>query len=58
MWQIPIAVDMAKDYKKDDDAELFKKIKSDGYMYSAVVECYETLKDIILSLLLGAEDKQ
>jgi len=51
-------VDMAKDYKKDDDAELFKKIKSDGYMYSAVVECYETLKDIILSLLLSAEDRQ
>ncbi|GAU32921.1 hypothetical protein TSUD_152820, partial [Trifolium subterraneum] len=55
---IPIAVDMAKDYKKDDDADLFKKIKSDGYMYSAVVECYETLKDIILSLLLNAEDKK
>ncbi|KAK2441448.1 callose synthase [Trifolium repens] len=56
--KIPIAVDMAKDYKKDDDADLFKKIKSDGYMYSAVVECYETLKDIILTLLLSAEDKK
>ncbi|CAL5202065.1 unnamed protein product [Lathyrus oleraceus] len=56
--KIPIAVDMAKDYKKDDDAELFRKIKSDGYMYSAVVECYETLKEIILSLLLDAEDRQ
>jgi callose synthase len=49
---------MAKDYKKDDDADLFKKIKSDGYMYSAVVECYETLKDIILTLLLSAEDRK
>ncbi|XP_004499983.1 callose synthase 7 [Cicer arietinum] len=56
--KIPIAVDMAKDYKKYDDADLFKKIKSDGYMYSAVVECYETLKEIILNLLLDAEDKQ
>ncbi|CAK8565388.1 unnamed protein product [Lathyrus sativus] len=27
-------------------------------MYSAVVECYETLKEIILSLLLDAEDRQ
>lgn len=48
---------MAKDYKKDDDAELFRKIKSDGYMYSAIVECYETLKEIILSLLLNVEDR-
>jgi len=57
MWQIPIAVEIAKEYKKDGDAELFKKIKSDGYMYSAVVEFYETLKDIILNLLLE-EDRQ
>lgn len=49
---------MAKDYKKETDAGLFAKIKSDGYMYSAVVECYETLKEIILTLLLEEEDKQ
>ncbi|KAK7316697.1 hypothetical protein RJT34_00353 [Clitoria ternatea] len=55
--KIPIAVDMAKDYKKDSDAELFKRIKNDGYMYSAVVECYETLKDIILNLLQDGEDR-
>ncbi|KAJ1441429.1 Glycosyl transferase, family 48 [Sesbania bispinosa] len=55
--KIPIAVDMAKDYKKDDDADLFKKIKSDGYMYSAVVECYETLKEITLDLLRDREDR-
>jgi len=48
---------MAKDYKKETDDDLIKKIKSDGYMYSAVVECYETLKEIILHLLLEAEDK-
>ncbi|KAJ1383132.1 Glycosyl transferase, family 48 [Sesbania bispinosa] len=48
---------MAKDYKKDDDADLFKKIKSDGYMYSAVVECYETLKEITLDLLRDREDR-
>ncbi|TKY46783.1 Callose synthase 7 [Spatholobus suberectus] len=55
--KIPIAVDMAKDYKKETDGDLFEKIKKDGYMYSAVVECYETLKDIILNLLLDEEDK-
>nr|KYP52240.1 Callose synthase 7 [Cajanus cajan] len=56
--KIPIAVDMAKDYKKESDDDLFRKIKNDGYMYSAVVECYETLKDIILSLLRDEEDKR
>lgn len=49
---------MAKDYKKEDDADLFKKIESDEYMYSAVVECYETLKDIIHDLLLDEEDRR
>ncbi|XLR61900.1 hypothetical protein S83_012572, partial [Arachis hypogaea] len=30
---------------------------NDSYMYSAVVECYETLKDIINNLLQHEEDK-
>ncbi|KAK7387020.1 hypothetical protein VNO78_27475 [Psophocarpus tetragonolobus] len=55
--KIPIAVDMAKDYKKNDD-DLYKKIRSDEYMFSAVIECYETLKDIIMKLLLDEEDRQ
>ncbi|KAH1239418.1 Callose synthase 4 [Glycine max] len=33
--KIPIAVDMAKDYKKKTDDDLYKKIRSDGYMFSA-----------------------
>jgi len=49
---------MAKDYKKETDDDLVRKIKSDGYMYSAVVECYETLKDIIMSLLLDEDDRR
>ncbi|KAL2322528.1 hypothetical protein Fmac_026907 [Flemingia macrophylla] len=56
--KIPIAVDMAKDFKKESDGDLFRKIKNDGYMYSAVVECYETLKDIIMSLLKDEEDRR
>ncbi|KAF7815714.1 callose synthase 7-like isoform X2 [Senna tora] len=55
--KIPIALDMAKDYKGKDDADLVKKIKSDEYMYSAVVECYETLRGIIYYLLLDEDDK-
>ncbi|KAL0306710.1 UNVERIFIED_CONTAM: putative callose synthase 6 [Sesamum radiatum] len=40
--KIPIALDMAKDYKERDDADLFRKIKNDDFMYFAIIECYET----------------
>ncbi|OVA17115.1 Glycosyl transferase [Macleaya cordata] len=55
--KIPIALDMAKDYKRKDDAYLFKKIKNDAYMNSAVIECYETLRDILYGLLDDEDDK-
>ncbi|KAK6918011.1 1,3-beta-glucan synthase subunit FKS1-like, domain-1 [Dillenia turbinata] len=54
---IPIALDMAKDFKGMEDDELFKKIKSNNYMYFAVIECYETLRDILYSLLEDDGDK-
>ncbi|XP_030515431.1 callose synthase 7 [Rhodamnia argentea] len=55
--KIPIALDMAKDFKGKEDADLFKKIKIDPYMYSAVIECYETLRDIIYGLLEDDADR-
>ncbi|PON73092.1 Glycosyl transferase [Trema orientale] len=55
--KIPIALDMAKDFKGKDDEELFAKIKNDDYMYSAVIECYESLRDIIYGLLEDEADK-
>ncbi|KAK3032507.1 hypothetical protein RJ639_036174 [Escallonia herrerae] len=55
--KIPIALDMAKDFKGKEDADLFKKIKGDDYMQSAVVECYETLKAILDDLLEDEGDK-
>lgn len=48
---------MAKDFKGKEDVDLFRKIKSDPYMYSAVIECYETLRDIVTELLSDEEDK-
>lgn len=48
---------MAKDFKGKDDDELFRKIQSDPYMQSAVIECYETLKDIIYGLLEDEADR-
>ncbi|KAL6144211.1 hypothetical protein ACLB2K_054906 [Fragaria x ananassa] len=54
---IPIALDMAKDFTGKSDEDLFKKIRNDDYMYSAVIECYETLRDIIFGLLEDEADK-
>lgn len=48
---------MAKDFKGNSDAELFSKIKNDEYMHSAVIECYETLKEILLGLLEDRGDR-
>lgn len=48
---------MAKDFKGTDDAELFSRIKIDDYMQSAVIECYETLKYILVELLSDPGDK-
>ncbi|KAK9052604.1 hypothetical protein SSX86_029234 [Deinandra increscens subsp. villosa] len=55
--KIPIALDMAKDYKGKEDADLFRKITSDDYMRSAVIECYQTLKEILFDLLEDERDK-
>ncbi|PIA41499.1 hypothetical protein AQUCO_02200132v1 [Aquilegia coerulea] len=56
--KIPIALDMAKDIKGKEDAYLFNKIKADDYMYSAVIECYETLRDILYGLLDDDSDEK
>ncbi|KAG6783969.1 hypothetical protein POTOM_009651 [Populus tomentosa] len=53
--KIPIALDMAKDFKGKEDAELYKKM--DDYMQSALIECYESLRDIIYGLLEDDTDK-
>lgn len=55
--KIPIALDMAKDFIGKEDADLFKKIKNDDYMSSAVVECYQTLRDVLYGLLEDEGDK-
>lgn len=49
---------MAKDFRGKEDAELFRKIKSDGFMHYAVIESYETLKKIISALLEDEADRR
>ncbi|XP_008791210.1 callose synthase 7-like isoform X2 [Phoenix dactylifera] len=56
--RIPIALDMAKDFKGKDDAELIKKIENDTYMYAAVIECYESLKDLLYNFLIDEGDQR
>ena len=52
-------MDTAKDFnKKKGHSELEKKIENDSYMYDAVRECYETLRDILYSLLKNKDDKE
>nr|GEV80486.1 leucine-rich repeat protein [Tanacetum cinerariifolium] len=54
--KIPIALDMAKDFKGKEDADLFRKINSDDYMRSSVTECCQTVKDILFGLLNDERD--
>ncbi|CAN7096971.1 unnamed protein product [Brassica rapa subsp. narinosa] len=56
--KIPIALDMAKDFKGKEDIDLFKKIKSEYYMHYAVVEAYESVRDVIYGLLEDESDKR
>ncbi|KAG5520395.1 hypothetical protein RHGRI_033092 [Rhododendron griersonianum] len=56
--KIPIALDMAKDFKRNSDTELLKKIANDEYMRSAVIECYETLRDLLYNLLEDEGDRK
>ncbi|XP_057949634.1 putative callose synthase 8 isoform X1 [Malania oleifera] len=46
------ALSIARDFVGRDE-KLFRKIKKDTYMYSAVKECYESLKYIFKFLLVG-----
>ncbi|PAN30833.1 hypothetical protein PAHAL_5G296500 [Panicum hallii] len=55
--KIPIALDMAKSVKKKDE-ELMKRIKQDPYTEYAVIECYETLLDILYSIIVEQSDKK
>ena len=57
LYQFSTALSIAKDFKGKDGA-LFRKIKKDKYMYSAVTECYESLKYILQILVVGNLEKR
>ncbi|KAM3732281.1 hypothetical protein ACB098_11G048200 [Castanea mollissima] len=56
-YKFSTALSIAKDFK-GKDGTLFQKIKKDKYMYSAVTECYESLKYILQILVVGNLEKR
>ena len=55
--QIPIALDMAAQFKAKD-TDLWKWICADEYMKCAVLECYESFKQVLRVLIAGVNEKR
>ncbi|XP_048434519.1 callose synthase 5-like [Pyrus x bretschneideri] len=55
--KIPIALDMAVQFKSKD-SDLWKRICADEYMKCAVIECYESFKHILSTLVVGDNEKR
>ncbi|KAH9624031.1 hypothetical protein KSS87_008624, partial [Heliosperma pusillum] len=55
--KIPIALDMAVQFRPKD-SDLWKRISSDEYMKCAVIECYESLKQVLNIMVVGENEKR
>ena len=55
--QIPIALDMAAQFRSKD-SDLWKRICADEYMKCAVIECYESFKIVLNTLVVGENEKR
>ncbi|CAN6446403.1 unnamed protein product [Victoria cruziana] len=55
--KLSTAVDIAKDFM-GTDRDLYRTIKKDVYMLSAVKECYDSLKHIVNLLVVGDREKR
>lgn len=55
--KIPIALDMAAQFK-NRDSDLWKRICADEYMKCAVIECYESFKHVLNTLVVGENEKR
>lgn len=55
--QIPIALDMAAQFR-GKDSDLWKRICADEYMKCGVIECYESFKHILNTLVVGEAEKR
>ncbi|CAH2052056.1 unnamed protein product [Thlaspi arvense] len=55
--KIPIALDMAAQFRTRD-SDLWKRICADEYMKCAVIECYESFKHVLHTLVIGENEKR
>ncbi|KAL4347308.1 hypothetical protein GQ457_17G019710 [Hibiscus cannabinus] len=55
--KIPIALDMAVQFRSKD-SDLWKRICADEYIKCAVIECYESFKIILNTLVVGENEKR
>ncbi|XP_068639765.1 callose synthase 5-like [Aristolochia californica] len=55
--KIPVALDMAAQFR-NRDSDLWKRICADEYMKCAVIECYESFKQILNLLVVGENEKR
>ncbi|MCH80763.1 callose synthase 5-like, partial [Trifolium medium] len=54
--KIPVALDMATQFR-GRDSDLWRRICADEYMKCAVIECYESFKQILHDLVIGETEK-
>lgn len=57
LLQIPIALDMAVQFRPKD-SDLWKRISADEYMKCAVIECYESFKQVFYLLVSSENEKR
>ncbi|XP_052191392.1 callose synthase 5 isoform X2 [Diospyros lotus] len=55
--KIPIALDMAAQFRSKD-SDLWKRISADEYMKCAVIECYESFKLVLNTLIVGETENR
>ncbi|KAK1432531.1 hypothetical protein QVD17_09428 [Tagetes erecta] len=55
--KVPIALDMAVQFRSKD-TDLWKRICADEYMKCAVIECYESFKLVLNTLVVGNTEKR
>ncbi|KAI9074792.1 hypothetical protein K1719_043216 [Acacia pycnantha] len=55
--KIPVAIDMAVQFR-GRESDLHKRIFADEYLKCAVIECYESLKNVLNTMVVGETEKR
>ena len=57
--QIALALDTAKDFtENNEDDELIKRFRTDGFMMYAIKECYDLFIVILCAIMTGEREKK